>query len=74
MGCKVYAISRSQEKEAEIKELGAHEFINSTNPEDMKRLARERLDFMINTATMEDIAFYMDNLAPKGIFCQVGKN
>lgn len=72
MGMHVVAVSTNPSKEAEAKEYGAKEFINSKNEADMKRLmTTEKLDLLINTAFMSDITDYLYTLNPGGRFIQV---
>lgn len=72
LGMHVVAISGSPAKEAETKQLGAKEFVNSKNNADMKRISTtEQLDLIINTAFMPDITTYMNAVRPGGCFIQV---
>jgi D-arabinose 1-dehydrogenase-like Zn-dependent alcohol dehydrogenase len=52
MGAHVTAISHSPDKrELSLKALGAHEFINSSSKEDMKK-AQKSLDLLLNTVSV----------------------
>lgn len=48
-GCDVTAISTSPSKEAEAKEFGAHHFLNSADPEQLKKAAG-KFDFILDTS------------------------
>jgi len=52
LGAHVVAISHSPEKkELAVKALGAHEFINSSSKEEMKK-SQKSLDFILNTVSV----------------------
>jgi alcohol/geraniol dehydrogenase (NADP+) len=72
MGAEVTAISTTQEKAAEARGFGAHHFVNSTEPEQMKKLAGS-LDVLVDTATANlDWSAYLAALRQNGVFCIVG--
>jgi alcohol/geraniol dehydrogenase (NADP+) len=72
MGAEVTAISTSQDKASEAKQFGAHHFVASTDPEQMKKLAGS-LDLLVNTATANlDWSAYLATLRQNGVFCIVG--
>jgi len=72
MGNSVTAISTSPNKEAAAKEIGADNFVVSTNPESIKA-ASGSLDLIINTVSANhDINTYLPLLAPNGVIVQIG--
>jgi alcohol/geraniol dehydrogenase (NADP+) len=72
MGAEVTAISTTQDKAAEAIKFGAHHFVASTDPEQMKKLAGS-LDLLVDTATANlDWSAYLATLRPNGVFCIVG--
>ena len=63
-GCEVTAFSSSPEKEAEAKGFGADHFINSRDPEALKKAANS-LDFILSTVNVPlDWEAYIAALAP----------
>jgi uncharacterized zinc-type alcohol dehydrogenase-like protein len=71
-GCEVTAFSSSSSKEAEAKDMGAHHFVNSKEPEALKELAG-RFHLILNTANASlDWGTYIDALVPGGRFHTVG--
>merc|ERR1719394_2265149 len=72
MGNSVTAISTSPNKEAAAKEIGADNFVVSTNPESIKA-ASGSLALMINTVSANhDINPYLPVLAAGGVIVQIG--
>ena len=71
MGCVVTAISTSPDKEQEARELGAHNFINSKDPESLKKNLRT-LDYILDTATSHNFATDFSLLKPFGVVNVVG--
>ncbi len=72
MGAEVTAISTSQDKAAEAIQFGAHHFVASADPAQMKKLAGS-LDLLVDTATANlDWSAYLATLRPNGVFCIVG--
>jgi len=72
MGNTVTAISTSPNKEAAAKEIGADNFVVSTDPESMKA-AGDSLDLILNTVSADhDLNTYLPLLAAKGILVQLG--
>eukprot|EP01104_Vermistella_antarctica_P006292 TRINITY_DN17002_c0_g1_i1.p1 TRINITY_DN17002_c0_g1~~TRINITY_DN17002_c0_g1_i1.p1 ORF type:complete len:338 (-),score=52.42 TRINITY_DN17002_c0_g1_i1:104-1117(-) len=70
-GCHVTAFSSSKDVE-ELKKLGAHEIINSRDPEAIKAAAKS-FDFVISTVSVElDWASYINTLKPNGRLHFVG--
>merc|ERR1719361_2036585 len=72
MGNTVTAISTSPNKEAAAREIGADNFVVSTNPESMKS-ASMSLDLILNTVSANHQAStYIPLLAKKGVLVQLG--
>lgn len=72
MGNTVTAISTSPGKEAAAREIGADNFVVSTDPESMKAAAMS-CDLILNTVSAEHQAMhYLPLLAPKGTLVQLG--
>jgi len=72
MGNTVTAISTSPNKEAAAKEIGADNFVVSTDPESMKAAAGS-LDLILNTVSANhDVNTYLPLLASKGVIVQLG--
>ena len=71
-GCEVTAFTATSGKEKEAKEFGAHQVLNSKDPEVLKDNAAT-LDFIISTAPGDlDWGAYLDVLRPEGKLCVVG--
>ena len=71
-GCEVTAFSSSPEKETEAKEMGAHHFVNSRDPEALKAVANS-FDFILSTVNADlDWNTYIAALRPKGKLHFVG--
>lgn len=71
-GCEVTAFSTSPDKEAEAREFGAHRFIPSDDPRELKYAALS-LDFLISTVHADlDWPTYLNILKPNGKICFVG--
>jgi uncharacterized zinc-type alcohol dehydrogenase-like protein len=71
-GCEVTAFSSSPEKEAEAKRFGADHFVNSRDPEALKKVANS-LDFILSTVNVPlDWEAYIAALRPKGRLHLVG--
>jgi uncharacterized zinc-type alcohol dehydrogenase-like protein len=71
-GCEVTAFSSSPEKEAEARQLGADHFVNSRDPEALKKVANS-LDFILSTVNVPlDWGAYLAALRPKGRLHLVG--
>ncbi|OMJ82795.1 hypothetical protein SteCoe_16391 [Stentor coeruleus] len=71
MGCEVTAISTSPSKEPEAREFGADHFLNSRDPEAIKRNERT-LDYIIDTAIAPTLDTQLRLLKPRGIVTVVG--
>ena len=72
MGCEVTAFSTSPEKENEAKELGAHNFIVSTDNSEMENVVNS-LDFILSTATAKiNWTQYINILRKNGKLAIVG--
>ena len=71
-GCEVTAFSSSPEKEAEVREMGAHHFVNSRDPEALEAVANS-FDFILSTVNIDlDWNSYVAALRPKGKLHFVG--
>lgn len=71
-GCHVTAISRSRSKESEARELGAHDYIATEEPDALKKFA-SKFDLIINTTNAQlPWDDYVAMLAPQGILHTVG--
>jgi len=71
-GCEVTAFSSSPEKEAEARGFGAHQVINSRDPEALKKAANS-LDFILSTVNVPlDWQAYLEALRPQGRLHLVG--
>ena len=72
MGLEVTAISSSASKEGEARAFGAHRFVNSNDPEQLKAAARS-MDLILSTVYTDiDWMTYMALLRPDGRFCVAG--
>merc|ERR1712240_101445 len=72
MGNTVTAISASPNKEAAAREIGADNFVVSTNAESMKA-ASMSLDLILNTVSAEhQVSTYLPLLGKKGVLVQLG--
>jgi len=71
MGCEVTAISTSPSKEEEARSFGAHHFLNSKDPEQVKN-AMGSFDFLMNTSTGTDLTADAMLLKKRGIYNVVG--
>lgn len=71
-GCDVTAFSGSPDKEAEARELGASHFVNSRDPEALKKVENS-FDFILSTVSADlPWADYLATLRPKGHLHVVG--
>ena len=71
-GCEVTAISSNPEKEREVKQFGAHHFLNSQDPVALKSYANS-FDMILDTANVDlDWDAYINTLRPGGKFHIVG--
>ncbi len=71
-GCEVHAFTSSESKREAAQKLGAHEIVNSRDPESMKKIAGS-LDFVLSTVAVPlDWQAVVDTLAPKGRLALVG--
>jgi D-arabinose 1-dehydrogenase-like Zn-dependent alcohol dehydrogenase len=70
-GCEVTAISSTASKRQEALDLGAHKFINSKDPEDLKKNARS-LDLILDTASVLNLGVDSNLLKPRGSIVVVG--
>jgi uncharacterized zinc-type alcohol dehydrogenase-like protein len=71
-GCEVHAFTTSDSKEAEARKLGAHYVHNTRQDGALKKLAKS-LDLIISTINApSDVSGFLDTLAPKGCFHNVG--
>lgn len=73
MGMKTYAVSTSDTKKDLCFNLGAHEYVNTSNPDELKKFNSEAIDLMINTTSVGDVTGYMRALKKgSGVFVQIG--
>jgi len=71
-GCEVIAFSSNPDKKKSILEMGATKVVDSTNPEELAKIAGS-LSFILNTTNVTlDWNAYLTALAPKGKFHNVG--
>jgi uncharacterized zinc-type alcohol dehydrogenase-like protein len=71
-GCEVTAFSSTDAKADEARRMGAHNVVNSRDPQALKKLARQ-FDFIISTVNVDlDWGSYIDALGPKGRLHLVG--
>ena len=71
-GCEVHAFTTSDGKKAEAQKLGAHYVHNTKQPDTLKKLSRS-LDLIISTINApQDMAGFLETLAPNGCFHNVG--
>jgi uncharacterized zinc-type alcohol dehydrogenase-like protein len=71
-GCDVTAFTSSDSKREEALRLGAHQTLNSRNPDELTKAAG-RFDFILNTANADlDWNSYLAALKPKGRLHTVG--
>jgi uncharacterized zinc-type alcohol dehydrogenase-like protein len=71
-GCEVTAFSTSPDKEAEARELGAHHFVNTHDPDALAKLANS-FDMILVAVNVElDWDGYINSLHPKGKLHIVG--
>ena len=71
-GCEVHAFTTSDNKETEARQLGAHYVHNSRKDGALKKLGRS-LDLIISTINAPlDMSAFLDTLAPKGNFHNLG--
>ncbi|MFO7575329.1 MAG: NAD(P)-dependent alcohol dehydrogenase [Bacteroidales bacterium] len=71
-GCEVIAFSSNPDKKESILEMGATKVVDSTNPDELAKIAGS-LNFILNTTNVTlDWNSYLTALAPKGKFHNVG--
>jgi alcohol/geraniol dehydrogenase (NADP+) len=71
-GCEVIAFSSNPDKKKSILEMGATKVVDSTNPDELAKIAGS-LNFILNTTNVTlDWNSYLVALAPKGKFHNVG--
>ncbi|HQD10117.1 MAG TPA: NAD(P)-dependent alcohol dehydrogenase [Flavihumibacter sp.] len=71
-GADVTVLSTSPKKEADAKKLGAHHFVVTTDPEQVKK-AKGSFDFILDTVSAEhDLSFYLSLLKVNGSLICVG--
>ena len=71
-GCEVTAFSTSPEKEAEARELGAHRFVNTHDPDALAKLANSFEMILVAVNVELDWDGYINALRPKGKLHIVG--
>ena len=71
-GCEVYAFSSTDSKDAEAKQMGAHQVIHSRQADQIKKIAGS-LDYIIVTVAVQlEWSLYLKALKPKGRLHFVG--
>ncbi len=71
-GCEVVAFSSNPDKEKEILKMGATRVVNSRDPKALENI-KGTLDFILNTTNVTlDWNSYLETLAPRGRFHNVG--
>ena len=71
-GCEVTAFSTSKDKEAEARELGANEFVNTRDTNEMKKVAGS-FDLLLSTVSADqDFQGFVNALRPKGTLVILG--
>lgn len=72
LGAEVTVLSTSPKKEADAKKLGAHNFVVTTNTEQVEKV-KSSFDFIIDTVSAEhDLDFYLSLLKLNGVHIFVG--
>lgn len=71
-GAEVTVLSTSPKKEADAKKLGAHKFVVTTDPEQLKNVT-SYFDFILDTVSAEhDLQLYLSLLRTNGVHICVG--
>jgi uncharacterized zinc-type alcohol dehydrogenase-like protein len=71
-GAEVTAFSTSKDKEAEARKMGAHNFVNTRDIGELKKVAGS-FDLLLSTVSADqDWQAYVTALRPKGTLCIVG--
>jgi uncharacterized zinc-type alcohol dehydrogenase-like protein len=71
-GCEVTAFTSSKDKTEDLKQMGAHNVVDSTDPKDLESIAGT-LNFILNTTNVKlDWNSYLTTLAPQGKLHTVG--
>lgn len=71
-GCDISAFSSNPSKKEECLKSGAHHFVSSVDPNELKKVANS-FDFLLCTTPVAlDWRQYLDLLRPKGTLCFVG--
>ena len=71
-GCEVTAFTSNKSKTEQLKAMGAHNVVDSTNSEELQDIAGS-LDFILNTTNVKlDWNSYLNSLAPQGKLHTVG--
>ena len=71
MGCEVTAFSTSANKEQEARNLGAHHFVNISDPEEVKKAANS-VDVFMTTATKYNMSQDASYIRPHGFYIPLG--
>ncbi|CAN2227734.1 AdhP Zn-dependent alcohol dehydrogenases [Candidatus Nanopelagicaceae bacterium] len=72
LGAEVTVLSHSPSKEADAKAMGAHHFVSTKDPENLKAIAKS-FDVILNTVSAEvDINQYLNLLAQEGTLVIIG--
>ncbi len=71
-GCEVTAFTSSDAKREEAKQMGAHNTVNSRNPDELQAVSGS-FDFILSTVNVDlDWSLYWDALGPRGRLHTVG--
>jgi uncharacterized zinc-type alcohol dehydrogenase-like protein len=71
-GAEVTALSTSRDKEVEARAMGAHEFVNTRDTAEMKKIAGS-FDLVLSTVSADqDWQALVASLRPRGTLCVVG--
>jgi len=71
-GCEVIAFSSSKEKEKEAKELGADQFVLTSDQAKMASFSRS-IDLLLSTvSSVSSWDVFFDLIRPRGTFCHLG--
>ena len=71
-GCEVTAFTSNKDKTSKLKEMGAHHVVDSTDSDDLEKIAGT-LDFILNTTNVSlNWDAFLNTLAPQGKLHTVG--
>ena len=72
LGCEITAFSTSESKRPEAMQMGAHDFVSSTNPKEIIKQT-ERFDLLLSTVHARlDWVSYIQTIRRNGVLCLVG--